>query len=66
MKVMLRRNSAGHLSVYVPKKDLEEEVIEQTVGEEGKILTLANGWQLAFENLDDDTELPQTFNAKRL
>ena len=66
MKVMLRRNSAGHLSVYVPKKDLEEEVVEQTTGEEGKILTLANGWQLAFDNLDDETKLPQTLNAKRL
>jgi len=66
MKVMLRRNSAGHLSVYVPKKDLEEEVVEQTNGEEGRILTLANGWQLAFNDLDDETKLPQTFNAKRL
>ena len=66
MKVMLRRNEAGHLSVYVPKKDLEEEVVEQTNGEEGRILTLANGWQLAFNDLDDETKLPQTFNAKRL
>ncbi|MGF1485674.1 MAG: putative nitrogen fixation protein NifT [Prochloraceae cyanobacterium] len=66
MKVMLRRNSAGHLSVYVPKKDLEEEVVEQTTSEEGKILTLANGWQLAFNDLNDDTKLPQTLNAKRL
>ncbi|MDJ0725064.1 MAG: putative nitrogen fixation protein NifT [Prochloraceae cyanobacterium] len=66
MKVMLRRNAQGQLSVYVPKKDLEEEVVEQTNGEEGRILTLANGWQLAFNDLDDETKLPQTFNAKRL
>ena len=66
MKVILSRNDAGHLSVYVPKKDLEEEVVTQTNGEEGKILTLANGWQLAFKNLDDDTKLPQTLQAKRL
>ncbi|MDJ0716888.1 MAG: putative nitrogen fixation protein NifT [Prochloraceae cyanobacterium] len=66
MKVMLRRNGEGHLSVYVPKKDLEEEVVNQTTGPEGKILTLANGWQLAFKNLDDDTQLPLTLDAKRL
>ncbi|MGK7915518.1 MAG: putative nitrogen fixation protein NifT [Prochloraceae cyanobacterium] len=66
MKVILSRNDAGHLSVYVPKKDLEEEVVTQTNGEEGKILTLANGWQLAFKNLDDETKLPQTLQAKRL
>ena len=66
MKVMLRRGSNGHLSVYVPKKDLEEEVVKETVGEEGKILTLANGWELAFTNLEEPLQLPQTFDAKRL
>jgi nitrogen fixation protein NifT len=66
MKVILRRNLAGHLSVYVPKKDLEEEVINQTQEEQGSILTLANGWQLAFADLHDDVKLPQTFDAKKL
>ena len=66
MKVMLHKNDLGHLSVYVPKKDLEEEVVEQTTTSEGKILTLSNGWQLAFKNLTDDMKLPQTLNAKRL
>ncbi|NWF62204.1 MAG: putative nitrogen fixation protein NifT [Fischerella sp.] len=66
MKVMLRKNSAGTLVVYVAKKDLEEEVIKQTEGAEGKIFTLANGWELAFPNLPDPLELPQTFEAKRL
>ena len=66
MKVMLHKNDLGHLSVYVPKKDLEEEVVEQTTTAEGQVLTLANGWQLAFKNLTDDMKLPQTLNAKRL
>lgn len=66
MKVMLHKNELGHLSVYVPKKDLEEEVVEQTITEEGKVLTLANGWQLSFNDLEDDTKLPKTFNAKKL
>ena len=66
MKVMLHKNDLGHLSVYVPKKDLEEEVVEQTTTTEGKILTLANGWQLSFKNLTEDTKLPKTLNAKKL
>ena len=66
MKVMLHKNDLGHLSVYVPKKDLEEEVVEQSTTPEGKVLTLANGWQLAFKDLEEDTKLPKTFNAKRL
>ncbi len=66
MKVMLRRNSAGKLVVYVAKKDLEEEVIKETEGAEGKIFTLANGWELAFTDLPEQLELPKTFEAKRL
>ncbi|MBR8837451.1 MAG: putative nitrogen fixation protein NifT [Stigonema ocellatum SAG 48.90 = DSM 106950] len=66
MKVMLRQNAAGTLVVYVAKKDLEEEVVKQTEGAEGKILTLANGWELAFPNFPDLVDLPQTVEAKRL
>lgn len=66
MKVMLRKNNAGTLVVYVPKKDLEEEVVKETEGEEGKIFTLANGWELAFPNLPDPLVLPLTYEAKRL
>ncbi|MBO3460516.1 putative nitrogen fixation protein NifT [Aetokthonos hydrillicola Thurmond2011] len=66
MKVMLRQNASGTLVVYVAKKDLEEEVVKQTEGEDGKILTLANGWELAFASLPDMVDLPQTVEAKRL
>ena len=66
MKVMLHKNDLGHLSVYVPKKDLEEEVVEQTTTTEGEVLTLANGWQLSFKDLTDDMKLPKTLNARRL
>ena len=38
MKVMLRKNGAGTLVVYVPKKDLEEEVVKQADGEAGRVL----------------------------
>ena len=66
MKVMLRMNDAGTLIVYVAKKDLEEEVVKQTDSEAGKILTLANGWELEFSELPDKSCLPLTVEAKRL
>ncbi len=66
MKVMLRRHTNGHLIVYVAKKDLEEEVVEERLSTDGKILTLANGWELEIANLAEPIKLPQTVEAKRL
>jgi nitrogen fixation protein NifT len=66
MKVMLRKNTAGHLVVYVAKKDLEEEVVKETAVETGKIFTLANGWELQIANLEEPLKLPQTVEARRL
>ena len=68
MKVMLRRNDAGILVVYVAKKDLEEEVVKQTDSEagKGKVLTLANGWELEFDEIPTQESLPQTLEAKCL
>jgi nitrogen fixation protein NifT len=66
MKVMLRRGDSGKLVVYVAKKDLEEEVIQETQNEQGKIFTLANGWELAISGLEEPLKLPQTVEAKRL
>ncbi|BAB73366.1 putative nitrogen fixation protein NifT [Anabaena sp. FACHB-709] len=66
MKVMLRVNDAGNLTVYVPKKDLEEVVVKQTDGAGGKILTLANGWELEFREIPDVANLPKTLEAKKL
>lgn len=66
MKVMLRKNSIGHLVVYVPKKDLEEEVINETDTTEGKVYTLANGWELALPVMEEPMRLPQTVEARRI
>lgn len=66
MKVMLRRTAAGQLIAYVAKKDLEEEVVSETNGPEGKIYTLANGWELAIANLQEPLTLPTTVEAKRI
>ncbi|MDY7023939.1 MAG: putative nitrogen fixation protein NifT, partial [Cyanobacteriota bacterium] len=61
-----RENADGQLSAYVAKKDLEEDVVEQKVSEEGKIFVLANGWELLFPTLEDPLNLPLTAEAKRL
>lgn len=66
MKVMLRKNNLGHLSVYVPKKDLEEEVVNRAETPDGTVLTLANGWELEFSDLGEHIQLPQTFEARKL
>ena len=66
MKVMLRLNDEGTLVAYVPKKDLEEEVVKQADGDAGKVLTLANGWELEFSEIPPNEKLPQTLDAKRL
>jgi len=67
MKVMMRRSSAGVLSAYVPKKDLEEPVVAQEKEDLwGGTITLANGWVLALPEMDPSTHLPITVEAKRL
>lgn len=67
MKIMIRRNSAGELSVYVPKKDLEEPIVSQENPDLwGGMVTLANGWELALPEMAADTNLPITVDAKRI
>lgn len=67
MKVMIRRDDKGGLSVYVPKKDLEEPIVEMEKPEMwGGQVKLANGWQLALPEMASDTRLPITVEAKRL
>lgn len=66
MKVMLRR-SAGCLSAYVAKKDLEEKVVAQEKqGLWGGTVTLANGWVLALPEMAEGTTLPVTVEARRI
>lgn len=66
MKVMIRRNSAGTLSVYVPKKDLEEPVVAmEQPGIWGGSVTLANGWKLELPQMPEGTALPITVDARK-
>jgi nitrogen fixation protein NifT len=66
MKIMIRKDSAGTLSVYVPKKDLEEPVVSmEKPGMWGGLVTLANGWQMALPDMPEGTTLPITVEARR-
>ncbi|KHK90719.1 putative nitrogen fixation protein NifT [Novosphingobium malaysiense] len=65
MKVMIRR-AEGVLSAYVPKKDLEEPIVElehETIW--GGWAKLANGWVLEMPDLAEDTPLPITVDARK-
>lgn len=63
MKVTLNKKGDVY-SVYVPKKDLEEVVVEiEQKGVFGGLFTLNNGWILEFPELEEEPDLPQTFNA---
>jgi len=67
MKIMIRKNKAGNLSVYVAKKDLEEPVVSmenETMW--GGIVTLANGWRFELPDMALDTALPISVDARKL
>jgi nitrogen fixation protein NifT len=65
MKIMIRRAKSG-LSAYVPKKDLEEPIVEtehDTLW--GGWVRLKNGWVLDLPAMAADTALPITVNARK-
>ena len=65
MKVMVRQ-AGSVLSIYVPKKDLEEFVVEkelETIW--GGWIRLKNGWVLDMPAMDPAPKLPITVNAKK-
>jgi nitrogen fixation protein NifT len=67
MKIMIRRNAQGQLSAYVPKKDLEEPIVDVEKTEMwGGNITLANGWKLELPAMAADTKLPITVEARKL
>lgn len=65
MKVMMRKSAKG-FSAYVPKKDLEEPVVEQEKEALwGGWVKLRNGWVLDLPEMAADTRLPITVVAKK-
>ncbi|MFG1403505.1 putative nitrogen fixation protein NifT [Xanthobacter sp. V0B-10] len=66
MKIMLRRSPEMGLSIYVPKKDLEEPIVEtehETLW--GGWIKIANGWVLELPEMPPETTLPITVNARK-
>ncbi len=66
MKIMIRRSPDSGLSIYVPKKDLEEPIVEserETLW--GGWIRIANGWVLDLPEMAIDTPLPITINARK-
>ncbi|MBS0644563.1 MAG: putative nitrogen fixation protein NifT [Acetobacteraceae bacterium] len=65
MKVMIRRVGDA-LSAYVPKKDLEESVVEvERESLWGGWIKLKNGWILELPAMDPAPKLPITVNARK-
>lgn len=66
MKVMIRRSPETGLSIYVPKKDLEEPIVEsEHESLFGGWIKIANGWVLDLPEMPEGTQLPLTVNAKK-
>ncbi len=66
MKVMIRRSPETGLSIYVPKKDLEEPIVElQYESLWGGWIRIANGWILDLPEMAAETQLPITVNARK-
>lgn len=66
MKVMLRK-VGGVYEIYVPKKDLEEKVVEMEKDTLwGGWIKIANGWTFAMPDMPVDTKLPITVEARKL
>jgi nitrogen fixation protein NifT len=66
MKIMIRRSPETGLCIYVPKKDLEEPIVEsefETLW--GGWIKIANGWVLDLPELAADTRLPITVEARK-
>ena len=67
MKVMIRKDNKGTLSLYVPKKDLEEPIVSmQNPGMWGGQVTLGNGWLMELPAMAEGTTLPITVEARRI
>ncbi len=66
MKLMIRETARG-LEAYVPKKDLEERVVETELpGLWGGWARLSNGWVFQMPSLDPAPRLPVTVEARRI
>ena len=66
MKVMIRQTPKG-LEAYVPKKDLEEMIVETEKPDLwGGWAKLSNGWVFEMPAFDEPPSMPCTVDARRL
>lgn len=66
MKVTLRKVD-DYYEIYVPKKDLEEKVVEmEKPGIWGGVIKIGNGWSFQMPDMPADTPLPITVEARKL
>ena len=66
MKIMIRRSPDSGLCIYVPKKDLEEPIVEsEHESLWGGWIKIANGWVLDLPVMAAATTLPITVNARK-
>jgi nitrogen fixation protein NifT len=66
MKLMIRNSPETGLSIYVPKKDLEEPIVEcEHESLWGGWIKVANGWVIDLPAMPEGTKLPITVNAKK-
>lgn len=66
--VMIRENENGQMTLYVAKKDLEENVVaieHEQADHWGGAFTLADGSSYYIEPLSSKPTLPITLRAKR-
>ena len=68
-KVMIRDDGAGKLSLYVPKRDLEESIVaiqHDSAGRWGGEISLADGSRFLLDVLATRPSLPITLRARRV
>ncbi|MCC9624188.1 putative nitrogen fixation protein NifT [Thalassospira sp. MA62] len=66
MKITIRRAPDTGLSMYVLKKDLEQPIVEsEHESLWGGWIRAANGWVLDLPEMDAQTPLPITVNARK-
>lgn len=66
--VMIRRNEAGQLTLYVPKRDLEDVIVSmEKEGADGwgGTIELADGSSYYLDPLEAEPKLPITLRARR-
>jgi nitrogen fixation protein NifT len=66
MKVTVRKVGT-YYEVYVPKKDLEEKVVEmEKPGLWGGVVKIGNGWKFQMPDMPADTPMPITVDARKI